>query len=167
MSHFLYLRGRPGVGKITVARLVQRDLGWRLFWFHDLKNSVQDIVGDTRIPRLMDAVTAPVLEYLLQHGHDVIYVRPSPDRETVDAVGRLVGRYSDYTFHPVQLSAGYDTLLSRVLSRNDPYRIHHKNDLDVYLQRVIAEVPGEFIIHTDGLSPATVSRTIQASLASD
>ena len=84
MKTFLYLRGNPGTGKITIARQLQQHLGWKIFWFHDLKNAVYNIVQEHRIPRLMDAITVPVIQHLLEKEEDIIYVRPSPDKETIE-----------------------------------------------------------------------------------
>lgn len=165
MSNFLYLRGNPGVGKITVARLLEEDLGWRVFWLHDLKNAVYMIVKTHRIPRLMDAVTTPVISHLLEQGADVIYVRPSPDRQTVEQVQQLVLQTPGYTFWPVQLTASRDTLVERVNQRDDPFRISNTADLDTYLQeRPPAAIDGELVINTDSLTPQQTAEAIKRQL---
>ena len=157
----VYIRGNPGVGKITVARILEKELGWKLFWFHDLKNAVYDIVKVHRIPRLMDEVTQPVFRFLLDQGDNLIYVRPSGDKETVEAVHATVNKYKDYIFIPVRLTASYDTLLQRATSRDDPYRITSKKELDNYLNtRVTTEVDGELVIDTDNLTPQQVAEII-------
>jgi predicted kinase len=162
-KHFLYLRGDPGVGKVTVARLLERDLGWRLFWFHDIKNAVFNVVREHRIPRLMDDVTLPIMKYLLEHGADIIYVRPSPDKATVERARQLLDQYPHYRFYSVRLTARRDTLAERVEQRDDPYRISSRRALDEYLDsRPVAAVEHELLIETDDLSPAEVAAKIKA-----
>jgi hypothetical protein len=165
MNYFIYLRGNPGVGKITVARILESKLGWRVFWFHDLKNAVFNIVQEHRIPRLMDSITAPVIRHLLDGKHNVIYVRPSPDAPTVAGVLEILDQYPDYQALPVRLVASYDTLLQRATGRDDPYRITNKNALDAYLrERDVAPIDGELIIETDGLTPEEVADQILTRL---
>ncbi len=165
MKTFLYVRGQPGVGKITISRELEKALGWKLFWFHDLKNAVQDIVKEHRIPRLMDEVVAPVARFLLEKGQDIIYVRPSPDKETVENIRRIVSEKTDYRFVVVQLTASYETLLARVQERADPYRISTPEALDSYLrEREMAPIEGERLFETDGRTPAQVANDILASL---
>ena len=167
MKIFLYIRGNPGTGKITVARQLQEKLGWRLFWFHDLKNAVFNIVQEHRIPRLMDAITIPVLQHLLEKGENVIYVRPSPDKETIENVRQTVQLYPNYRFYLVQLTATYETILSRVINRDDPsYRIATKETLDKYLnERSVTALDGEHLVITDGLTAADVAKKVEEVLS--
>src|SRR3989344_2348153 len=129
MKTFLYIRGNPGTGKITVARALQEKLGWRLFWLHDLKNAVYNIVQEHRIPRLMDEITVPVVRHLSEKGENIIYVRPSPEKETVENIHQTVQRYPEYRFCVVRLTAEYETVHYRVINRDDPYRITTKEAL--------------------------------------
>ncbi len=164
-KHFVYLRGNPGVGKITVARILEGELGWKVLWFHDLKNAVYNVVKEHRIPRLMDEVTRPVIEHLLGQGENIIYTRCSPDKETVEGVKLAVESDPNYVFRPVLLTATYDTLLQRVLQRNDPYRIYNKQDLDDYVgSRQTIPIEGELIIATDDMTPQQVAMQVRKGL---
>ena len=165
MKTFLYIRGNPGTGKITIARQLQNKLGWKLFWFHDLKNAVFNIVQEHRIPRLMDELTVPVAKFLLAKGENVIYVRPSPDKETVENIRNTVAEYPEYKFAVVRLVADYDILHDRVTRREDPYRITTKEALDEYLGgRQVADVEGEIIIDTSKLKPEDVAEYLMKAL---
>lgn len=167
MKHFLYLRGNPGVGKITVARILEKELGWKVLWFHDLKNAVYNVVKEHRIPRLMDQVTQPVIEHLLNQGESIIYTRCSPDKETVEGVKRIIASSpAEYTFHPILLTASYSTLLKRVSERDDPFRINSKKDLDEYVNtRSTVGIEGESVIKTDNLSPEQVTAEVLKALS--
>ncbi len=161
MKTFLYIRGNPGTGKITVARKLREQLGWRLFWFHDLKNAVYNIVQEHRIPRLMDEITVPVVRFLLEKGENIVYVRPSPERETVASIHKTVQAFPDYRFFVIRLTASYDTLHERIIQRDDPYRIHTKDALDEYVNgRTVVDIDGEHCIATDGISPDDVVQKI-------
>ena len=165
MRTFIYFRGAPGVGKITVARLLQERIGWKLFWFHDLKNAVQRIVGEYRIPRLMDEVTIPVIRYLLAQRQNLIYVRPSSSLVGIEKIQQLVTTNLSYQFVVVRLEASYKTLQSRVTERSDPYRIDTQKKLDEYLaNKSVADFPGEHRIDTDGLTANEVATQVEAIL---
>ncbi|HET9412253.1 MAG TPA: AAA family ATPase [Candidatus Saccharimonadales bacterium] len=165
MRHFLYIRGNPGVGKITVARILEKELGWKVVWFHDLKNAIYNIVKEHRIPRLMDEVTQPVIGHLLSKGESVIYTRCSPDKQTVEGIQQLVAGNPEYKFTPVLLTASYDTLVKRVSERNDPFRISSKEDLDDYINgRATTVIEGELVINTDGLTPSQIAAKILGTL---
>ena len=165
MKTFLYIRGNPATGKITVARVLEQKLGWKLFWFHDLKNAVYNIVKEHRIPRLMDEITVPVVKYILEKGENIIYVRPSPDKETIENIHHAVKQYPEYTFVVIRLEAEYQTMLSRALERHDPYRIPSKDTLDEYLgQTTVANIDGEYIIKTDNTTPEEIAKKIEEIL---
>lgn len=165
MTTFLYLRGEPGSGKITVARILEKELGWTLFWLHDL-DAICKIVGDHRIPRLMDEITIPIIRYLLKSKKNIIYVRPSRDSETVHLIQDLVNKDTDYNFKLIYLNATYETLCKRVSSRmENNYRIHTKDALDEYRgSRPKIHLPEEEIIRTDYISPEAVAAIIKSYL---
>jgi dephospho-CoA kinase len=162
MAHtFVYLRGQPATGKITVARILEKQLGWKVFWFHELKNAVYDIVREHRIPRLMDELTQPILKFLLERGDNLIYVRPSPDKETVENIQALLSNFPDYRVVVIRLTASYDTLVQRATARQDEYRISTQEALDQYIQsRSETPVSGEYCIDTDGRSPEAIAQEI-------
>ena len=161
MKTFLYIRGNPGTGKITVGKIIEAKLGWKLFWFHDLKNTIFHIVHEHRIPRLMDEVTGPIIRHLLQKGENIIYIRPSPDQETVENIQRIVTKHKEYQFRVVRLTASLATLYDRVSARQDPYRITSKEDLESYLQeRTMADIAKEKVISTDDLTPEQVANQV-------
>lgn len=148
-----------------MARLIEKELGYKVFWLHELKNVVVDIVREHRIPRLMDELTMPVLRYLLDRGDNVIFVRPSPDVETVMAAQQLLESYPDYDIHVFRLTASYDALVTRATSRHDEYRIQTKEALDAYLEaREETPFSGEQIISTDDKTPEQVAADIIASI---
>lgn len=161
---FLYLRGCPGSGKITVARVLERELGWRLFWIHDL-DGICRIVKNHRIPRLMDEITAPIVRHLLAESHNVIYVRPSRDAETVNRVREIVGA-SNHRFVLVRLTAAYHDLWRRVTTRpRNDFRVHDKAGLDEYLDsRPETPIDGEHVIDTGNRSPQMVAGEIRRIL---
>ncbi len=165
---FIYLRGQPATGKITVARILEKELGWKVFWFHELKNAVYDIVREHRIPRLMDDLTQPILKFLLDRGDNLIYVRPSPDKETIESVGSLLDAYSDYNMIVITLTASYETLLERATSRDDEYRISTKEDLDEYIQsREETPFDGEHRIDTNNRTPENIAEEIMTIIHSN
>lgn len=166
-KNFLFIYGSPATGKITVARILQKKLGWKLLWFHDIKNAVYEIVKVHRIPELMNEVTEPIIKFLLAGNDDIIYVRPAGNAETINRVKKIVELSSDYNFTLVRLDASYETLLSRVSARKDEYRICSKEDLDKYLADkggTPKPFPGEFIVSTDDKTPEQVTAEILALL---
>lgn len=132
-KNLLYIYGDPGTGKITTARILQRRLGWRLFWLHDL-DQVCAIVGRYPLPRLMDKISLAVLEAMMDDMEDIIYVRPSRDLETVSRVLDLADQ-KGYSVYTVRLWADYETMVERIASRErSEFRISSKPELARYFQ---------------------------------
>ena len=165
----LYIFGEPGTGKITVARILQKRLGWRLFWLHDL-DLVSEIVGRYPLPRLMDRVSEAVLEELMSTGEDLIYVRPSRETKTRRGVAAICARH-DYTRIAVQLIAPYETLVERVTARGESrFRAGSKADLDRYLKSRPGHGfinAGEYILSTWDKSPEQAADNIEVYLKGD
>lgn len=164
-KQLLYLFGEPGTGKITLARILQQRLGWRLFWLHDL-DPVCSIVGRYPIPRLMDRVSAAVLEEMMEQQDSIIYVRPSRDRETVLKVMALAEQ-NGYTVHPIRLIARRDTLVSRVSNREkSQHRVSSEYELSRYLDArpATSREVNAAVISTDNLVAEQVADTIQHHL---
>lgn len=159
MKKLLYLFGEPGTGKITVARILQERLGWRLFWLHDL-DSVCAIVGRYPLPRLMDRISLAVLEELMDSGESVIYVRPSRDSETIIKVMELA-RTKGYAAFPVRLTATRPTLVGRVNTRErHPFRVSNVAELDCYLDArpsTSSQLEWVHTVDTEGRIPEQVA----------
>lgn len=167
-NQFIFIRGRPATGKITVARIIEKELGWKVFWLHELKNTIVDIVKEHRIPRLVDNLTDSILRFIMDRGDNVIFVRPSPDKETVEAIIGLVAAYDNYVIKVFRLSASYDSLLERAANRDDQYRIRTKQELDTYMhERKETPIKGEYIIDTDNKTPRQVADEIIAIIRKD
>ncbi len=162
-AHFLYLRGEPGTGKYTIAKLLQAELGWTLFWLHDL-DPIFEIVGNYRTPRLIDQVVSPILNNLLQSNKNIIFVRPSRDAESVRRVRDDVGDFPNYTFNLIQLTADYDTKVNRVCFREhkSKFRVSTRAQLAEYLcMRPNATIEGETLINTTGRIAKEVATQIK------
>lgn len=156
MPHFLYIRGDPGTGKITVARQLQRELGWELFWFHEVYQKPETD------PEGVDKLVLPVIESLVAHGKNIIYVRPSRSRASVEKVDRLVAWKHGYRFDVVRLHAQYDTIRDRVCAREPLHnRISTEAALVAYLaERPMEAVEGEMVVSSDDVSPMVVMARI-------
>ena len=162
----LYLFGEPGTGKITVARILQKRLGWKLFWLHDL-DKVCAIVDRYPLPRLMDKISLDVLEELMAEGQDLIYVRPSRDVQTREGV-RDLADLNSYVTYSICLWASYDTLVDRIESRENgsALRISSKQGLDEYLSTRVPTlvVASEYLVHTENCIAAEVADEILDSI---
>ena len=131
----LYIRGCPGSGKITTAKIVARELGWPLLWFHDF-DFLRPAIGEALAADMVigDAIHV-VLNGLIKSGRNVVYVRPSRTPETVNRTRRLAEQHG-CRFVLVGLTASYGTLCERVSSRpGTEYRISTRDGLDEYLSR--------------------------------
>ena len=110
-------------------------------------------------------MTQPLIRFLLDRGDNIIFVRPSPDKETIETMLKTLSNYKDHKVSVVRLHASYDTLLDRATGREDPYRITSKKALDEYLNdRDQVAVPGEYVVDTDGLTPEQVTTKILEAL---
>ena len=165
---FIYIRGLPGSGKITVARLLKKKLQnhYHLFWYHDLKDAVRRIVGDLRIPLLMDEVTKPIIKYLIQNDKNIIYTRASSRSEGVKKIKNLVEK-GGYKFYLITLTASYEELVRRLSKYRGSQRPFGKSDLDGYLDikpKMKKLGTYDFWIDTTQLSPKQVTNNIMERL---
>lgn len=165
MPTLLYIRGVPGSGKITVARILEKELGWTLFWVHDL-DPVARVVGSHKIPRLMDDLCSRVIRHLANQEKDIIYVRPSRDAETVRRVYSVFAGRPEYRVVQVLLTASYENLVKRVTSRDcSDQRVKTKADLDDYLNARPGWVGEDsLVINTDDLTPDGVALMIKRAV---
>ena len=171
MKTLIFLRGEPGVGKLTTAKMLKDVLHWRLFHIHDL-DPVARMFDGLGQARLLDDLTGAVLNHLFQSGESVIYVRPSRDLMTVERVLGLA-RFHGYRSLVVRLVASQETLEQRVTWRKDeeerkaggPTRVTTADGLRRYQNgRKLAKIEGELVVCTDAMSPAQVSVVIQDEL---
>lgn len=168
MKRLLYIFGEPGTGKITVARILQERLGWRLFWLHDL-DPVCAIVGRYPLPRLMDRISLAVLGEMMDAGEDIIYVRPSRDRQTVEKVLKLAEatRYRSYL---VRLWAPKSIMTERVSARPpSQFRVADGADLAEYLNgrpSSSALLPA-LLVRTNERTPEQVADEVQQYISGE
>lgn len=164
MSRLLYIRGEPGAGKITTARIVAQDLGWKLLWFHDF-DFLRDLVGAKHADQVIGDAVYEVLKGVFRNQQDVIYVRPSRTPVTVERI-RNLALLNGYEFILVGLTADYMSLSERVSTRKaSKYRINSTEMLDEYLSRPEHyEFPGQITIDTTNLSPIEVAVKIEEAI---
>lgn len=165
MAVCLYLRGSPGTGKNTVARLLERDLKWPRLWVHHL-DSLYRAIGEYRLPTLTNDILELAAAYMMSQQKDFMFVRPSRESRSVQSIAMRAMGY-DYTFVPVRLTASYQNLVTRVTRRwaESPFRLTTKEALDEYLEsRPEQPYAGETVIDTDALSPEQVAGRIKELL---
>lgn len=161
----LYMRGEPGTGKNTCARLLERDLGWPRLWVHHF-DAVYRVIGEYRVPDLTDKLIRSVAAHLMQQKRDFMVVRPSRQTWGMDGVANDARR-EGHTFVPVRLTADYETLVTRVTRRwaESPFRLTSKEALDEYLGgRQGQPFPGEHVIDTTDLTPEQVAGRVKELL---
>jgi RNase adaptor protein for sRNA GlmZ degradation len=157
---FLFIRGLPGAGKITVARELERRLGWRILWLHAIKNAVQDIVKRKDLRDLMREVLEPIAKFMLAEQKSMVFVRPSPDRETVERMRAIVAEFPSYRFDVVTLIADEPELIRRSIDRQDPHRIDSEARFRDYMSRSALVAPlgdDDLVIETTHLTVAEVA----------
>lgn len=148
-----------------MAGILQRDLGWPMLWCH-LFDPVYTAVGEYKCPALTDGLMREAARHLMDRGRDFLAVRPSRQAGGLRAVRADAAEYG-YRFVPVKLTAAYPVLVTRVTRRwaESPYRLTTKAALDEYLAaRPAEDVPGEFEVPTDSLTPEQVAGKIKELL---
>ena len=165
MPTCLYLRGSPGVGKHTVGKLLERDLGWPLVWVHQF-DAVYAAINEYKVPDLTDKLIRDVANHLMDRRRDFLVVRPSRRAWGLWSLGKDAATRG-YTFVAVKLTADYATLAQRVTRRwhESPFRITTREGLDEYLgARSEEEYDGEHVIDTSRLTPEQVAGKVKELL---
>ena len=103
MPTVLYIRGEPGSGKSTVARVLERDLGWPLVWVHHF-DPIYAAIGEHRVPDLTDKLIRSVALHLMVQDRSMIVVRPSRQTWGMECVAKDA-KANRYKFVPVRLAA--------------------------------------------------------------
>jgi len=163
----LYLRGAPGTGKNTTARILERGLGWPRLWVHHF-DPLYRIVGDHRLPDLTDRLMRVAANYLMEQRRNLLVVRPSRQTRGMECVQDEAKKFG-YTFIAVRLTASYESMLARVQSRQNesPFRVNSKDGLDEYLNsRKEEEFANEIVISTDKMNPEEVAAKIRELIPS-
>ena len=165
MPTCLFIRGVPGVGKITVARLLERDLKWPVIWVH-LLDPIYKTIGQYKCPALTDKLIRAVAWEVMGSGRDLIVVRPSRQVNGVHELHHDAMSWG-HKFIPVKLTAAYPVLVTRVTRRwtESPYRLTTREALDEYLaDRAEESFPGEFEVKTDHMTPEQVAGRVKELL---
>lgn len=167
MPTVLYIRGAPGTGKNTVARILERDLHWPRLWCHQF-DSIYKVIGEYKVPDLTDKLMLSVAEHLMTTGRDFMAVRPSRSNKGILDIWEAAKRH-EYTFIVVKLEASYRTMVTRVTRRwaESPFRLTTKEKLDEYLNERPEEVfhaTGQYVVPTDDLTPEQVAGRIKELL---
>lgn len=165
MPTCLYLRGAPGTGKNTVARILERDLGWPRLWVHHF-DAVYRVIGEHKVPDLTDKLIRCTAAHLMQRKRDFFIVRPSRGTWGMDCV-RYEAETHGYKLVNVKLTASYNVLVQRVTRRwhESPFRLTTKEALDEYLgARPEQPYDGEHCIDTDKLTPEQIAGRIKELL---
>jgi len=165
MPTCLFIRGAPGTGKNTVARLLERDLKWPRLWVHHF-DAIYRIIGEYKCPSLTDKLIRDVASHLMERQRDLMIVRPSRQTWGMDCIKNIATVFK-FNFVPVQLTASYDNLVTRVTRRwtESPFRLTTKEALDEYLgSRPEQSFDGEHVINTDDLTPEEVAARVKELL---
>ena len=137
MKHFVFVRGLPCSGKITVGRALEKKFGWKVLWMHSIKNAIFDVIGEQNLRELMKEVLEAISRDMMKRDMDVIFVRTAMNNETVARMKELVEKNPNYRFDLVTLLADKKELERRVVARpDDPHRPSDLVRLNKYLERV-------------------------------
>ncbi len=142
----LYLRGAPGTGKYTVAKILRDELGWPFFWYHQAGEGLVYVKGGHEL------------------GISMIYARPARLKESVSNVLALA---PDHRHVVVMLAANYGTMVERVGKRE---KIHNRLSTEAQLAAYFSERPfdpwpGEHKVWADNCGPKTVAAKVRSLLA--
>lgn len=176
----VYLYGPPAVGKLTVAKALEAQTGYRLFHNHLTVNALREVF-DFRSPAFVEVSTRLRLDVFataMRHGVDLIFTNNSAWRgfppgaflgfvEQARATTTAAG--SDFLL--VRLTASMETMESRVDAES---RHEHGKLVDVErLRSLLAEV-GEPVaqgttltIDTGAASPEAAAAVIASLVTAD
>lgn len=137
-----------------------------MVWVHSF-DKLYEAIGEYRVPDLTDRLILSTATHLMIRKRDFIVCRPSRQIGGMKFIEGQCKSRETYKFVPVQLTAAYSTLATRVTRRHyeSPFRITTKAALDEYLAARQPEAfPGETIIDTDDLQPKQVAERIKGLL---